>query len=84
MANAKERESHPSDYFDERSWIYFEIRDKETAQKTIKNLEFLAEDQIKEEEDGLYLFIHNEQVPEVLKALTEKNCAVYQVVREEK
>ncbi|WP_320174763.1 hypothetical protein [Maridesulfovibrio sp.] len=67
----------PFDYSDSKRLVYFEFADKTGARETLEGLCFI--DGIEELKYGFNLMIAMQQIPEVIRCLTNENIAIYTV-----
>ena len=78
-----DKKNTPLDYSDNRIWVYIELGGKKfwTSDYIFEKIGFVTKKDIVEVEYGFNLFICNQQIPEVVKTLTELNQGIYQIVR---
>lgn len=69
----------PFDYGDDKIDVYFEVADKNSTKKILENLDFI--NNIKEMDYGFQLNITIQQIPEVIRYLSEENVAIYSVIQ---
>ncbi|WP_019229327.1 hypothetical protein [Sedimentibacter sp. B4] len=68
----------PFDYSDDKVTIYFEIADKQSAKEIMNDISFI--DNIEDLEYGFEVKIAIQQIPEVIRYLSQNNIAIYAVI----
>ena len=68
----------PFDYSNNKLPVYFELADKQNARKSIERIPFI--ENIKDLEHGFEIELTIQQIPEVIRSLSQKNIAIYSVI----
>lgn len=68
----------PFDYSDERIPVYFEVADKQSTRSVLKNTPYIND--IKIVAHGFEVNIAIQQIPEIVRDLSQKNIAIYAVI----
>lgn len=68
----------PFDYSDDKITVYFEIADKQSVRRIMEDISFI--DNIEDLEYGFEVKIAIQQIPEVIRSLSQKNIAIYAVI----
>lgn len=76
--NFKDVKGTPFDYGDDKIDVYFEVADKKSTKLILEKLDFI--DNIKELDYGFELNISIQQIPEVVRYLSDENVAIYAVI----
>lgn len=71
---------HYNDYRDDKRKVCFQLGDIEYAVSVIENLDFV--DKVGIIDEGIILLIAIQQIPEVVRALAQKNVAIYSLIIE--
>lgn len=73
----------PDDYGDETGLVYFEIPNasKNLALKILISMDQVEKESITEINHGFKLIICNQLIPEIVRAFSNENIAIYQVIR---
>lgn len=68
----------PADYSDAKISVSFTVADQKKAKEIVERLGFAGE--VDEMKNGFVVSISVQQIPEIVRALSEKNIAVYGIV----
>jgi len=73
----------PYDYSDEQVWVSFELPNisKPLAFDAMEELNLIKMETLRDKDNGFEILICNQQIPEIVRAISNKNIAIYQVIR---
>lgn len=76
--NLEHGKGTPFDYSEDTVPVYFEIADKQSTKEIMEDMCFI--DNIKDLQYGFEVKIARQQIPEVIRSLSENNIAIYAVI----